>query len=139
MRANNVRTGILAGACLILGNVAVWSSPSLARTVRFSNLTAGDVRALRVGDSDLTIEFVQGDQIPLHPSISGNLLATTGTSTVTVTAQSTFFLKRDGDEILISTDGTQFSPKVSKGGEVGNDQPRICGHLHVHVCVSSGC
>lgn len=95
---------VICVACLLF-----FAGLSEAKTIRatemngslWSNLSAGTL-------NDITIEFRQGDELPVHITAEGDLIETTQTATSYVGIKRKFWLKVQQTKIQISLDGTTF-------------------------------
>jgi hypothetical protein len=72
------------------------------RATQLSSLNLNDMPADKF--KDLLIEFRAGDEIPLNFAATGDLFLTTQASPVFVKIQKDFWLKFDGNELMISFD-----------------------------------
>lgn len=97
-----VKTAILACALLI-------SVVSQAMTVRATELKGSVWKDLMSGVIDsITVEFRQGDVLPVNVSAEGDLVETTQSATSYITVKRNFWLRAERSNIQISLDGTQF-------------------------------
>lgn len=90
-----------------------------ATTVRASEMTASAWSRLQAGLSeDLTVEFRQGDQLPVTIVAEGDFLETPQVSPTYVNVRRNFWLRLRKDTLQASLDGTNFKPlnELVKGG-----------------------
>ncbi len=104
---------VLCGVSLFVASAAE------AKTARFQSIKPEEWAGMMAGTSDLTVEFRRGDLLPVDVKASGDLLATKGAGSVTIEVQQTFYLKAEGNDLLLSVDGVDFAPITD----------RVSGHL----------
>jgi hypothetical protein len=78
--------------------------------VRFADLAPADAEAFLAGDADVTVEFRDGDRLPLGLKVGGDLLATSGDGAAVLRVQRTFFVRRADGGVELSLDGVAFAP-----------------------------
>ncbi|MFN7685700.1 MAG: hypothetical protein ACK5QT_09860 [Oligoflexia bacterium] len=99
----------------VLGVVGVFAMMGLsaaeARTVRATELTPQVWSQFDKGEiSDLTVEFRQGDEIPVTLQTEGDLLETKSASPTYIGVKRSFWVRMEQNQILMSLDGTHFKP-----------------------------
>lgn len=88
--------------------LGVWAE---AKTVRATEVSALLWSKLATGTaSDLTVEFREGDVIPVTLASEGDFLETTQVGTSSVQIKRNFWLQLQNNILLASLDGTTFKP-----------------------------
>lgn len=101
--SNKVMAVITGLSLLILAGVAE------AKTVRATEMTPAQWTSFQKGElTDVTIEFRQGDELPVTLLAQGDLMETTQTATSYVGIKKSFWIKSQSGKIQISLDGTNF-------------------------------
>lgn len=88
----------------------VMSGLASAEVVRFQALTPSQLEAIIEGRSDTTVEFRKDDPLPLDLLAAGDLFVTNVPQTTTLRVAQTFYVRVDGEDILLSRDGVAFLP-----------------------------
>jgi hypothetical protein len=95
--------------CAAIG-LAVVTSVSEGRTLRATEISPSAWAQLSMQDKEnLTIEFRQGDRIPINITAQGDLVETVSTGTQYLSVKRNFWLRFQSNEILVSLDGQHFS------------------------------
>lgn len=106
------------GACLVpFGFVAASVLGALSTAAaepvvakRYGELTATEMAAFLAGESEVVVEFRQGDHLTLDLKSTGDLLVTDERTPVTLRVAQTFYVKAESEALLVSRDGTTFRP-----------------------------
>lgn len=86
-------------------------SLSEAKTIRASDMNSGLWSQLAAGAaSDLTVEFRQGDEIPVTVVSQGDFLETRQAGVTYVTVKKSFWVRFVNSNPQMSLDGTSFKP-----------------------------
>ena len=95
---------VLTGMLVLTGAV-----PASAKVVRATEMGSSMWSDLTKGKLDeVTVEFRQGDELPVAFEAQGDLMETRQTSVSTVGIKRNFWLKLSQNDIVISMDGTTF-------------------------------
>jgi hypothetical protein len=82
-----------------------------AKTIRATELNAGFWSQLQSrAAGDVTVEFRQGDEIPVTFSAQGDFLESTQSGTTYVSVKRNFWIKIVGNDLEMSLDGATFKP-----------------------------
>ena len=101
-----INTIILVGL-IAVGHVAT----AQTRLLRASEMNSDQwSEILKKGSEDVTVEFRQGDEIPVSFSAQGDLLETKKPGISYVQVKQTFWLKLQNNDVVISLDGSNFKP-----------------------------
>lgn len=94
---------------LVMGSFAFAQGNS--RTIRAADLSPQIMSQFDRGEiSELTVEFRQGDRLPVTLQAEGDLLETTETNPSYFTVKKAFWAKIEQYGILMSLDGVSFKP-----------------------------
>ena len=107
----------------------VTAGSAVAETWRANELTPEVWRRLRQGEvAGMTIEFREGDRLPLSVKVAGHFAENLEPTPVWVTVKRHFFLRFDGPDVEVSLDGKNFRPhrdvltgNLSVGFSTGGD------------------
>jgi len=138
--ASSFRAPLLVG---LLAYATLGSGSASARTVSFDRLSAGELGAFLAGTSDVTVAFAKGDVIPVQIEAKGDLVATVGDASFAVQAQRDFYLRRDGDDVLLSIDGVKFAPLLDQihgtlSAQASGGSSDASGHVdHLNVLLEA--
>lgn len=79
------------------------------QSVRFTDMTRSDVKSFMAGESDVTVEFREGDVLPLETKIEGDFFVSQLAEPTPVKVTKTLFLRhKGGNDFLVSLDGIAF-------------------------------
>ena len=110
-----------------------------AKTVRATELDRA--AWTKVGNGvlgDMTIEFRQGDQLPINLKAEGDLVETPQPIPSTITVKRNFWIRSQSSKLQFSLDGQNFkdiSDAISGSLEVGADTPTsggIADAIHIN-------
>lgn len=108
-----MKTTILALA-LSLTLIAGFASTTNARTkstsIRATEMTSTQWSDLGKQGQEVTIEFRQGDELPVSFEAKGDFLETTQKGISYVVVKRDFWLKPVNNDLQVSTDGVNFKP-----------------------------
>lgn len=95
---------------LVALSIALTSS-LFAQTFRASDLTSQIWSKYHKGEiQELTVEFRQGDKLPVSLQLEGDLLETSEANPSYVTVQRSFWVQMKQNALELSLDGTHFKP-----------------------------
>ena len=99
-------------ALAILGTLILTQlSTAEARTVRATELNPQIWSQYNKGEfNELTVEFRQGDEVPLNFQAEGDLLETKVSNPSYLGVKRTFWVRMEQKQILMSLDGVNFKP-----------------------------
>ena len=101
-----INTIILVGL-IAVGHLAT----AQTRLLRASEMNSDQwSEILTKGSEDVTVEFRQGDEIPVSFSAQGDLLETKKPGISYVQVKQTFWFKLQNNDVVISLDGSNFKP-----------------------------
>ncbi|MBK9322703.1 MAG: hypothetical protein IPM97_07115 [Bdellovibrionaceae bacterium] len=110
---------------LIIAGFFLAGISAQARTIRATDLSSSIWTEIGKGKlSDVTIEFKQGDELPVSFSAEGDLFQTTQTSVGYVGIKKNFWIKLQNNNILMSLDNSNFKDikeVISGSFEAGTD------------------
>jgi hypothetical protein len=114
---------VMKVALLVLGFLLSHSAvrASSEKVIMASDLSPTKLAAFLFEDfeQEASIEFREGDQLPIKIQLSGDLFTTITQGETVVQIDKGFFLKKDGDDILMSWDGSDYQPfKELVGGKL---------------------
>ena len=96
---------------LAVAGALLMSAQVQARTVRAGDMTASQwSQLMSQGSEELTVEFRQGDEIPVSFGSTGDLLETTTTGVSYVKVKRQFWLQLGERGVQMSLDGNSFRP-----------------------------
>lgn len=96
-------------AILIAAALIVFAGTCHAEVIRATELNSSTWSAFAKGAlNDLVVEFRQGDELPFHFSVEGDLIETTQSVPSYIGIKRNFWLKVKSNKILISLDGAAF-------------------------------
>jgi hypothetical protein len=94
---------------LIIAGLFLVGLSAQAKTIRATDLGSSVWSEIRKGKlSDVTIEFRQGDELPVSFSADGDLFETTQSSVGYVGIKRNFWIKLQNSNILMSLDNSNF-------------------------------
>ncbi len=100
---NKVKT-IIMGMCLLM-----LAGAAEAKTIRATELSSSFGSQVSKGSAgDITVEFHQGDELPVTFAAQGDLLETTKPAVSYIGVKRDFWLKLEQNNLQISLDGTSF-------------------------------
>lgn len=102
----------------ILALALVVAATAEAKTVRAMHMTGEEWARVSNGQAeDLTVEFREGDQIPVTFSAKGDFLESTQVGTSYIRVKKSFWLRLEKDSIEASLDGVNYRPisEVAQG------------------------
>lgn len=93
-----------------LSALCILSTSSFGRTLRPGTLNEKELRSLFHSHAKDVFEFREGDQIPLTLKVEGNVLQSISPVSTMITIKKSFFLRFDGDHLMMSWDGGDYLP-----------------------------
>ncbi len=101
---------------LVLGVMALGTAGELSpaqaavKTVRATALDAKAWHQLKNSAQTVVVEFRMGDLLPVTLQAQGDFIETTETGSSTVLVKRPFWIEVQGNQVLISLDGSSFRP-----------------------------
>lgn len=86
------------------------ASPAFSKTVRYSEMSEGELEAFLKGGTGDIAEFQRGDIIRLKVKVSGEILESIASPSTKIYVKKGFFLKAEGEDLLLSWDNTEYLP-----------------------------
>lgn len=83
---------------------------AFAKTMRASQLGESALQSFMSGDHDDVLEFQSGDKIKVTFKADGDLLESTSNGFTKLKVKTTFYIRKDNDQLLMSFDGQDFKP-----------------------------
>lgn len=94
---------------IILSAVSLSAVGAQTPPRRVSTMSPSDLNTFFEGDDDgAVVEFRAGDTLAVRLTFTGDLLESTAHDPTPVRIKKGFFVKRDGDDLLLSWDGQTF-------------------------------
>lgn len=88
----------------------MFATPAQSKTIRYSAMSGDDLKTFLKGKSDDVAEFHSGDIIHLKVNVRGDFIESLASPATKIVVKKSFFLKSEGDELLLSWDNSEFLP-----------------------------